>query len=137
MVREVVAKMPGAAPVALDLQDALPRRPLDRTRIRLLVRNLLDNAMRHSTDSVRPPEVLLRLQGESLLLQVRDFGPGVAEEQLRHLAQPFYRTDEARTRATGGVGLGLYLCRLIAQAHAGSLTVRNAQPGLEVSVLLN
>ena len=68
---------------------------------------------------------------------MRDFGPGVAEEQLAHLAEPFYRTDEARTRAAGGVGLGLYLCRLIAQAHGGSLAVRNAQPGLAVEVLLN
>jgi signal transduction histidine kinase len=64
---------------------------------------------------------------------VRDFGPGVSGEQLAHLAEPFYRADGARQRATGGVGLGLYLCRLVAQAHGGTLVFRHAAPGLEVT----
>jgi signal transduction histidine kinase len=67
---------------------------------------------------------------------VRDFGPGVEESALPHLAEPFYRPDAARERSMGGVGLGLYLCKLVAQAHGGSLAVRNALPGLEVSVVL-
>jgi signal transduction histidine kinase len=82
---------------------------------------------------------VLRLEAAAdggIVLAVRDFGPGVDEAALPHLAEPFYRTDAARQRATGGVGLGLYLCRLVAQAHGGSLEVRNAQPGLEVRVTL-
>jgi signal transduction histidine kinase len=71
-----------------------------------------------------------------VVIRVRDFGPGVAHDQLAQLGQPFYRPDAARTREGGGVGLGLYLCRLVAQAHGGSFTVRNAQPGLEVQVEL-
>jgi signal transduction histidine kinase len=67
---------------------------------------------------------------------VRDFGPGVPEEQLPHLAQAFYRPDAARTRGEGGVGLGLYLCKLVVQAHGGTLSLRNAQPGLEASISL-
>jgi signal transduction histidine kinase len=66
-------------------------------------------------------------------LSVRDFGPGVAEEHLAHLADPFYRADSARQRATGGFGLGLYLCRLVAQAHGGELHIRRAEPGLAVT----
>jgi signal transduction histidine kinase len=69
-------------------------------------------------------------------LVVRDHGPGVEASVLPHLAEPFYRPDSARSRATGGVGLGLYLCKLVAQAHGGSLSLRNAHPGLEVSVTL-
>jgi signal transduction histidine kinase len=68
------------------------------------------------------------------VLSVRDFGPGVDEAVLQRLAQPFYRPDSARERATGGVGLGLYLSRLIAQAHGAAFTIRNARPGLEVEV---
>ncbi|MET0540129.1 MAG: ATP-binding protein, partial [Variovorax sp.] len=64
------------------------------------------------------------------------FGPGVAAEQLVHLTEPFYRTDSARARATGGVGLGMYLCRLVAEAHGGTLEVRNAEPGLSITALL-
>jgi signal transduction histidine kinase len=69
-------------------------------------------------------------------LIVRDFGPGVADDQIPNLGQPFFRPDAARTREGGGVGLGLYLCRLVAQAHGGSFAVRNARPGLEVVVVL-
>jgi signal transduction histidine kinase len=63
---------------------------------------------------------------------VRDHGPGVGEDELARLTEPFYRSDSARTRATGGVGLGLYLCRLVAQAHGGELRFERAQPGLAV-----
>jgi signal transduction histidine kinase len=65
-------------------------------------------------------------------LGVRDHGPGVPAAQLPLLAQAFYRPDSARTRSSGGVGLGLYLCRLVAQAHGGELQISNTQPGLQV-----
>ena len=60
--------------------------------------------------------------------------PPTSEEQLARLAEPFHRPDTARTRSAGGVGLGLYLCRLVAQSHGGSLALRNAMPGLEAEV---
>lgn len=137
LVREVVAEHPQGARVQLDLPADLRPQALDRVRVRLLVRNLLDNALRHGGDAATPPSVALRAEGEGVRLAVRDFGPGVPEAQLPHLAEPFYRTDGARARATGGVGLGLYLCRLVAQAHGGRLTLRNARPGLEIMALLN
>ncbi|MGQ0712069.1 MAG: HAMP domain-containing sensor histidine kinase [Rhodoferax sp.] len=109
---------------------------LDPARVRLLLRNLIDNALRHTPPGAAPPQVDVALQDGALCVQVRDFGPGVAPEQLDQLGQPFFRPDAARSRDSGGVGLGLYLCRLVAQAHGGSFTVRNAQPGLEVVVTL-
>ena len=115
---------------------SIPPLALDRTRIRLLLRNLLDNALRHTPDAARAPVVTTRRDGDAVCLTVRDHGPGVIEANLDQLAQPFYREDTARQRATGGVGLGLYLCRLVAVAHGGTLTVRNAEPGLEVVVRL-
>jgi signal transduction histidine kinase len=69
-------------------------------------------------------------------ITVRDHGLGVDPAALPHLAEPFYRPDAARERSTGGVGLGLYLCKLVVQAHSSTLAVRNALPGLEVSVVL-
>ena len=50
--------------------------------------------------------------------------------------EPFYRPDAARTRSDGGVGLGLHLCRMIAAAHGGRLEIRNARPGLAVTLRL-
>jgi signal transduction histidine kinase len=102
--------------------------------MRLLLRNLVDNAVRHGSGA-RPP--LVRVAGEadaSVVLTVRDFGAGVDDGVLTRLAQPFYRPDASRERATGGVGLGLYLARLIAQAHGAAFAIRNANPGLEVSL---
>ncbi len=134
------APAPGmAAGIVLDLAPDLAPHLLDRTRVRLLVRNLLDNALRYSAGASQPPQVRLSAgpRGQGVELQVRDFGPGVDDAQLDRLTEPFYRTDSARQRATGGVGLGMYLCRLVAEAHGGQLTVRNAQPGLQIDVLLN
>lgn len=136
LVRETVAELPGAAAVELDIVSGLPLLALDRTRIRLLLRNLLDNALHYSAGADRPPCVRLQPQDGGVLLEVRDFGPGVDEAQLARLTEPFYRTDSARQRATGGVGLGLYLCHLVAQAHGSRLALRNAAPGLVIAVLL-
>jgi signal transduction histidine kinase len=127
----------GTPAIVQTLQPGLPALQLDRTRMRLLLRNLLDNALRHSADATQPPEVsLAQMADGAVQITVRDFGTGVPDDQLPHLAQPFYRPDTARTREVGGVGLGLYLCKLVALAHGGSFAVRNAQPGLAVCVTL-
>jgi signal transduction histidine kinase len=141
LVAEVVAALDGApngAPAIVQiLQPHVPVLQLDRTRMRLLLRNLMDNALRHSMDAARPPEVTLAQTADGAIqITVRDFGTGVPDDQIPHLAQPFYRPDTARTREGGGVGLGLYLCKLVALAHGGSFAVRNAQPGLAVCVTL-
>ncbi|MGE4241998.1 sensor histidine kinase [Ramlibacter sp.] len=116
--------------------ETLPEIAVDRMRMRLLLRNLVDNATRHGAGA-GPAELRLAADGAGgAVLTVRDRGPGVAPDALPQLAQPFYRPDASRGRATGGVGLGLYLCRLIAQAHGGTLTLRNADPGLEVEIHL-
>ncbi|MBI2771254.1 MAG: HAMP domain-containing protein [Burkholderiales bacterium] len=137
LAREAVEQQAaaGAAPaVQLEIEAGLPELALDRTRIRLLLRNLLDNAQRHAGSAALPVQLALLREGEGVSLTMRDHGPGVDEALLPHLAQPFYRPDAARERATGGAGLGLYLCRLVALAHGGTFSVRNAQPGLEVRV---
>jgi signal transduction histidine kinase len=139
LVREVVAELP-ASPVAVQvvLSSALPSAlVLDRTRMRLLLRNLLDNAIRHSAGvTAQAPVVSAHMQGQRLLITVRDFGPGVDDAHLPHLCEPFYRPDSARTRWAGGVGLGLSLCRQVARAHGGTLTLSHAHPGLQVQASL-
>ena len=141
LVAEVVAALDaetnGSSAIVQTLQPGVPMLQLDPTRMRLLLRNLLDNALRHSVDAAQPPQVsLAQMADGTVQITVRDFGTGVPDDQLPHLAQPFYRPDTARTRESGGVGLGLYLCKLVALAHGGSFALRNAQPGLEVAVSL-
>jgi len=137
MVIELVATQGTGRAVDVLLDPALPAIALDRIRIRLLLRNLLDNALRYNTTPGAAPVVVTTAQVEGMVqLTVRDHGAGVAPDHLPHLAQAFYRADTARQRATGGVGLGLYLCRLITQAHGGTLTISNAHPGLQIDVRL-
>jgi signal transduction histidine kinase len=123
--------------VTLAIDPAVGTLRADPMRLRLLLRNLIDNALRHSTQAPRPPEVFATLQGQNhIALGVRDFGSGVSAEELAHLAEPFYRADSARLRTTGGVGLGLFLCRLVALAHGGVLEFERAEPGLRVAAVL-
>ena len=125
--------------IAPEVAQPLSQIALDPARWRLLLRNLVDNALRHGrpVDPAGPDLALtigVDIAGQDWLLSLRDHGPGVAPEHLGRLGEAFYRTDAARTRHSGGVGLGLYLCRLVAQAHGGSLSFEAAQPGLRVLV---
>lgn len=103
--------------------DAIVR--VDEARITLLLKNLVSNALRYSPESSGPVEISTAIDGDELLVQVRDRGPGMTGEEARHLGEPFYRGDPSRTRDTGGTGLGLYLATLVAKAHGGTLELVN------------
>lgn len=138
LVREVAGSAFAGRPLHLDLADGVASVQADPTRLRLLLRNLIDNALRHGAGAAEAPTVFLASGGDgSLSLGVRDHGPGVGDMQLQHLAEPFYRTDSSRTRGTGGVGLGLTLCQLVARAHGGELIIERAEPGLRVAMRWN
>lgn len=126
--------------IVLALDPGVPPLALDPTRIRLLLRNLVSNALRHGrqADVSTPlaPVVRTSFREGRVLVTVRDAGTGIDEDQLPRLTEAFYRPDRARQRATGGVGLGLYLCRLVAEAHGGTLGLRNTRPGFEAEVQL-
>ncbi len=96
---------------------------IDRLRIRLLITNLLNNAVRHGENN--PIRVGISFSNDQAVLEVEDQGEGIAEEHLSQISEPFYRADSARQRNTGGFGLGLYLCRLIAAAHGGEFIIES------------
>jgi signal transduction histidine kinase len=101
---------------------------LDAVRIRLLIKNLLDNALRHTPESAPSVQISSRVADRIWHVSVKDHGEGILQEHLPHLTEPFYRVDKARQRETGGYGLGLYLCRVIVEAHGGSLDIQS-KPG--------
>ena len=96
---------------------------IDKLRIRLLLTNLMSNAIRHGEEN--PIEVKVSFVDDRAILEIIDSGEGIAAEHLPQISEAFYRADSSRARHTGGFGLGLYLCRLIAQAHGGSLTIES------------
>jgi signal transduction histidine kinase len=67
--------------------------------------------------------------GAQLIVRVRDRGPGIPEDQLERVFEPFYRLEHSRNRDSGGTGLGLSIARDLAQAHGGTLTLANLPAG--------
>jgi signal transduction histidine kinase len=98
-----------------------------------LVRNLLDNAVRHAETTVR---LALSSDDGQAVLVVSDDGPGVAPGQRERIFERFTRLDDGRSRAAGGAGLGLAIARDIAVAHGGSLELGPAGGGAEFVVRL-
>jgi heavy metal sensor kinase len=92
-----------------------------------LLLNLLDNAVKY-TPAGGQVTVGWSVDGRHIDLRIRDTGIGIASEHLPHIFDRFYRADKARSRAEGGAGLGLSICRWIVEAHGGSISVESA-PG--------
>jgi two-component system OmpR family sensor kinase len=99
----------------------------DTERLRQIIDNLIGNAIQH-TPAGTPVAVTVSSEPGSGRLTVADRGPGMTQEQASHVFERFYRTDDARTRARGGAGLGLAIAASLAAAHGGELTV-DTQPG--------
>jgi signal transduction histidine kinase len=92
-----------------------------------LLLNLLDNAIKYTPPGGRVTAGW-STDDTQVELWVHDTGVGIAPEHLPHIFDRFYRVDKARSRAEGGAGLGLSICRWIAEAHGGSISVESA-PG--------
>jgi signal transduction histidine kinase len=124
-----------------DVRTALPdtevMMEVDGPRIKLLLKNLIDNAVRHTPEDALPPELHVETNGDKVNITLRDHGEGIEAQHIPHLTEPFYRADPSRRRETGGYGLGLYLCRVIAEAHDGTLTIDSELgKGTNISVSL-
>ncbi|MFC0111119.1 sensor histidine kinase [Kibdelosporangium aridum] len=96
------------------------------SQLKRLLRNLVDNATRHARSTVT---VTVRVEELSVVLEVLDDGPGIAPEDRERVFERFTRLDDARTRDSGGSGLGLTIARGIATRHGGSLTIEDSPTG--------
>jgi two-component system sensor histidine kinase CpxA len=98
--------------------------------------NILRNSIRYAGDS-GPISVRVPVISSHVAVVIADKGPGVPEEALKYLAEPFYRPEFCRSRDTGGVGLGLAIVKTCVEACGGSLSFRNRlSGGFEVEVRL-
>jgi len=129
------------AAAGLELDDSRVRGQVlpvhaDPDRLAQLVANLVENALRY-TDAPGRIEVSCSRSAERAVLEVRDTAPGVPADMLPRLFERFFRVEGSRSRASGGAGLGLAICRNIVEAHDGTIT---AQPsplgGLSIAVSL-
>ena len=105
-----------------------------------LLRSALDNVIRNAVRYTEPRtavEVRARREHDSVLVQVEDSGPGVPEDELESIFEPFVRVSAARERTSGGHGLGLAIARRAVLSHGGSIVATNRdQGGLSVAVRL-
>jgi len=113
----------------VDFQMHTPQQPVwikaDPHALSRLFLILIDNAVKYTPPGGRV-EVVVRDEDGSAFGVVRDTGIGIAEEDLPHVFERFYRADKARSRESGGVGLGLSIGRWIAEAHAGTIEVQSS-----------
>ncbi len=93
----------------------------NETMLSMLFYNLVENAIKAS-----PSGAQVKIFSQGTAVVVEDNGKGMTEEQLKHITEPFYRTDKARSRKDGGAGLGLALCKQIVQTHGASLRFESA-----------
>jgi two-component system OmpR family sensor kinase len=101
--------------------------PGDEVRLRQVMANLLQNAVRH-TPADAPVHVRVTTEDDEAIIEVRDEGPGMPTDDADRVFERFWRGDASRTRASGGTGLGLAIVAAIADAHGGSASVDTA-PG--------
>lgn len=94
-----------------------------------MLRALVDNALRFNDPARGPVRVEARRIDRGVVLEVADRGRGISDAGLLRATEAFWREDDSRGRRTGGFGLGLYLCRRIAEAHGGELRIRRHPAG--------
>ncbi|MCX7930564.1 MAG: cell wall metabolism sensor histidine kinase WalK, partial [Chlorobi bacterium] len=98
----------------------------DRGRLRQVLINLLDNAIKYT-----PPggtiRVVLSVEQPWVCLSISDTGVGIPAEDIPHIFDRFYRVDKARSRTVGGTGLGLAIVRWIVDAHGGTITLESTE----------
>lgn len=97
------------------------------------IRNLVENAVRYGTRAA----IRLERDAHTYIIIVEDEGPGIPEEKLNQVFEPFVRLDESRSKEGGGIGLGLSIVRSIVQSHGGEVALTNrAAGGLRATISL-
>lgn len=107
----------------------------NRELLRRAVENVLRNAIRYAPEH-STIDVSIADDSRAAAIVVRDYGPGVPEDALTRIFDPFFRVDEARDAKSGGSGLGLSIAKQALQVHHGTITAENASPGLRVKITI-
>jgi two-component system phosphate regulon sensor histidine kinase PhoR len=130
IAEQVIAQRRALVPdhtLRVDVEPGLPLAAADPLRVEQILANLVDNAIKYSPNG-GPIAVRLIHDDGDLTVGVSDRGVGVTAEQAERLFERFYRVDSTLHRATRGVGLGLFICRSLVEAHGGRIWVES-RPG--------
>jgi signal transduction histidine kinase len=109
----------------------------DSALVRMLFRNLIENALKFSAHQKQPVDITLVQHPGHVTVNITDHGIGIPEKELPHIFEPFFRVERSRSKNTGGYGLGLSIVQKVVNAHGGKITIQNNEPsGTKVSVEL-
>ena len=108
----------------LDTDADIPEISCDPKRLRQVFLNILDNAAKHGGAGKRI-ESSISYENDHVLIRIRDFGPGIPEDEIPLVKKKFYKGSSS----VRGTGIGLAVCDEIVQMHNGTLTLENAQGG--------
>lgn len=97
----------------------------DLMMVKIVLNNIITNAIKYSPADGEAVRLSLSHNEEYAMVQVKDHGHGIPEEDLPYIFEPFYRVDKSRSKRTGGYGLGLSLCKTIMDAHQGRIEVES------------
>ncbi|MBI2512670.1 MAG: HAMP domain-containing histidine kinase [Opitutae bacterium] len=131
ILQEVAAQFQNTPP-GVQVRSSAAELPVevDADKIRVVIRNLLENATKYSLPQSRPIEVVAAQEGGAIVVRVTDDGPGIPDSEAERVFEPFFRVDRSRSKNTGGYGLGLSLCKRVMQAHEGDVVLDLARhPG--------
>lgn len=115
--------------LAIEIPLDLPSVQADIQRIEEILLNLLSNAMRYTPAGGVIRVKACAIENQHIQVGVCDSGPGLSEENLRHVFDRFYREDKSRARSTGGSGLGLAIAKALVEAHSGRIWAENSPAG--------
>jgi two-component system sensor histidine kinase ResE len=141
-LKRITSKFSGLAKekgitISASLQDNQIQWHFDPDRIEQVLTNLIDNAIRHTPPGGNIDVIQRTSDRRGLIIDVRDSGSGIPEEDLPFVFERFYKADKARTRGRSGTGLGLAIVKNIINAHDGYISV-NSLPnkGTTFSIIL-
>lgn len=130
MIRQVVDELrPLAHGHTFDLRfhTGLPVVETDEAKLHQIVSNLVENALKYS-----PPDTRVTIRAvhveDGVMMSVQDEGPGIAPHERERVFDRFYQVDSSATRQVGGTGLGLYICRKLAEAIGGRVWLERSSP---------
>jgi signal transduction histidine kinase len=132
MLESLVEDEAGAGRSAVFVRGAGRDVKVRAQALRRCLANLIDNAIAYGDRA----EVSATAEGTSIVVRVRDHGPGIAPDKLETVFEPMVRLEDSRSRETGGSGLGLAIARRLAEQNGGDLTLENHPDGGCVAVLV-
>ncbi|MFF2090893.1 ATP-binding protein [Paenibacillus sp. NPDC058174] len=135
-VRQLEQKQLEEAGLTLVIESSIKHVSGDPDLLASFLVNCVDNAI-HASAPRSEIRMLAYQEGAAAVLEVRDFGKGMSPRQVQQAFEPFYRADNARSRSHGGAGLGLSICRQIAEAHQAELSLESEEKrGTSIRIFL-